>query len=386
MFRHRGEYMSSKFTSFLIEKGIIHQKSCPHTPQQNGIMERKNRHILETIRTLLVESLVSPKFWCEAAHTAIHIINRIPSSVLGKVSPYECLFGHPPSYSHLKVFGCLLFIHFPSLERNKLFPQAAWCMLLGYSDEHKGFLCFDPKDCWLCISRNVVFLEHIPFHSLRLINYNIQVSYFPHFVEPSSSPPVKQVYAHCPKQMPLDPPPLPAPTTEGNDPLAPLPLWRSSCISIPLDRFEFPVLFTSLDIIPIPTSYSQAANIPCWHDAMTNELLALEANKTWDFVPLPSHASVIGSKWVYSIKVRSDGSLDPYKARLVARGYKLEYWIDYEETFALVAKMTTEWCLLSVVVVRNWPVWQMDVKNAFFHGDLNETVYMRAPPGYVCPP
>lgn len=148
MFRLRGEYMSFEFTSFLIEKGIIHKKSRPHTPQQNGIVERKIRHILETIRTLLVESLVPHKFWCEAAYTAIPIINRIPSCVLGKVSPYECLFGHPPSYSHLKVFGCfsLCFIHFPSLKRNKLSPQAARYLFLGYSDEHKGFLCFDPKD------------------------------------------------------------------------------------------------------------------------------------------------------------------------------------------------------------------------------------------------
>ena len=77
-----GEYMSSEFSSFLSSKGIIHQKSSPHTPQQNGIAERKNRHILETVRSLLVEALVQPKFWCEAAHTAIHIINRLPSSVL----------------------------------------------------------------------------------------------------------------------------------------------------------------------------------------------------------------------------------------------------------------------------------------------------------------
>ena len=97
-----GEYTSTEFKNFLAEKGIIHQKSCPHTPQQNGVAERKNRHLLETVRTLLVESLVPPRFWCEAAHTAVHIINRLPSSVLGTVSPFECLFGHPPSYSHLR--------------------------------------------------------------------------------------------------------------------------------------------------------------------------------------------------------------------------------------------------------------------------------------------
>ena len=153
-----GEYTSKEFTSFLSDKGILHQKSCPHTPQQNGIAERKNRHLLEIVRTLLVESLVPPKFWCEAAHTTIHIINRLPSSVPGKVSPFECLFGYPPSYSHLRVFGCLCFVHLPSLERNKLSPQAARSMFLGYSNEHKGFLCYEHKERRLHISRNVLFL------------------------------------------------------------------------------------------------------------------------------------------------------------------------------------------------------------------------------------
>eukprot|EP00268_Persea_americana_P044937 TRINITY_DN4553_c2_g1_i10.p1 TRINITY_DN4553_c2_g1~~TRINITY_DN4553_c2_g1_i10.p1 ORF type:complete len:308 (+),score=35.45 TRINITY_DN4553_c2_g1_i10:1732-2655(+) len=119
---------------------------------------------------------------------------------------------------------------------------------------------------------------------------------------------------------------------------------------------------------------------------MTDELLALEVNKTWDLVPLPENTTIIGSKWVYSIKHRSNGSIDRYKARLVAQGYKQEYGIDYEETFAPVAKMTTVRCLLAVAASRNCPLWQMDVKNAFLHGDLKEVVYMRPPPGYSCPP
>ena len=229
-----GEYMSSEFSSFLSDKGIIHQKSCPHTPQQNRIAERKNRHILETIHALLVESLVPPQFWCEAAHTAIHIINRLPTSVLHKISPYECLFRHSPSYSHLRVFGCLYFVHLPSIERNKLSPQAVRCMFLGYSDDHKGFLCYDPKDRRLRTSRNVVFLEHIPFYSLRSDIHPVQVSFLPQFqashpATPSHPPPpITQVYVHHPKPAPPNahvPYQLlfPAPSS-GNDPPAPPPL------------------------------------------------------------------------------------------------------------------------------------------------------------------
>eukprot|EP00268_Persea_americana_P020974 TRINITY_DN21008_c0_g1_i3.p1 TRINITY_DN21008_c0_g1~~TRINITY_DN21008_c0_g1_i3.p1 ORF type:complete len:139 (-),score=20.40 TRINITY_DN21008_c0_g1_i3:93-509(-) len=118
---------------------------------------------------------------------------------------------------------------------------------------------------------------------------------------------------------------------------------------------------------------------------MNEELLALESNSTWDLVPTPLDASIIGSKWVYSIKVLSDGSLDRYKAQFVAQGYKQEYGIDNEETFAPVDKMTTVRYLRSIAAVRHWPLWQMDVKNTFLHRDPHETIYMRPPPGYAYP-
>ena len=187
----------------------------------------------------------------------------------------------------------------------------------------------------------------------------------------------------------LDPLPVPPPASSGiktSSTSSVIPLRRSSRTSVAPDRYGFPALFTSLDSAPIPTSYSQASKIAYWQDAMTEELLALEANHTWDLVPTPDKASVIGSKWIFSVKVNSDGSLDRYKARLVAQGYKQEYGIDYEETFVPVAKMITVRTLFCIAAARNWPPWQMDVKNAFLHGDLKETVYLKPPPGYACPP
>ena len=127
-----------------------------------------------------------------------------------------------------------------------------------------------------------------------------------------------------------------------------------------------------LALVPVvvPSSYNQAKDIHCWQDAMTGEILALDSSQTQELVPRPLGASVIGSQWVYSIKVKSDGSLNRYKARLVAHGFKQEYDIDCVETFAPVAKMTILWTLLAVPAIRNWQLWQMDVKNAFLHGDL----------------
>lgn len=103
---------------------------------------------------------------------------------------------------------------------------------------------------------------------------------------------------------------------------------------------------------------------------MADDIVALESNQTRDFLPRPKFGSMIGSKRVFSIKVKADGTLDRYKAYLVVQGFKQEYGIDYEETFAPVAKMTTVRSLLIIAAIRNWPLWQMDVKNAFFHGDL----------------
>ena len=114
---------------------------------------------------------------------------------------------------------------------------------------------------------------------------------------------------------------------------------------------------------------------------MEDELPNLQKTSTWVLVPLPAGKTLVGCNWVYKVKTHSDGSLERYKARLVAKGFSQEYGIDYEETFAPVAKMTTVRTLISVAAVRSWPLYQMDVKNAFLNGRLTEQDYIRPPPG-----
>ena len=130
-----------------------------------------------------------------------------------------------------------------------------------------------------------------------------------------------------------------------------------------------------------PTSYSQAAADPNWQQAMTAELNALQQNHTWTLVPLPAGHKPIGCKWVYRIKYHSDGTIERYKARLVAKGYTQVEGVDYIETFSSTAKLTTLRCILAVAASRNWHIHQLDVQNAFLHGDLHEEVYMDPPPG-----
>ena len=112
----------------------------------------------------------------------------------------------------------------------------------------------------------------------------------------------------------------------------------------------------------------------------------MEKTYTWDLVDLPRGKSAISCKWVYKIKTKSDGTIERYKARLVDKGYAQEYGIDYEETFASVARITSVRSLLAIATIHQWPLFQMDIKNAFLNGDLTKEVYMQAPLGYLeCP-
>ena len=118
---------------------------------------------------------------------------------------------------------------------------------------------------------------------------------------------------------------------------------------------------------------------------MKEELDAVHKIGTWDLVDLPSGKSAIGCKWVYKIKTRSDGTVDRYKDRLIARGFTQEHEIDYEETFAHVARLSSVITLIAVSTARKWPLFQMDIKNDFLNGELSDEVYMKLPPGYSHP-
>ena len=114
---------------------------------------------------------------------------------------------------------------------------------------------------------------------------------------------------------------------------------------------------------------------------MKEELDALTKNHTWDLVTLPPKQSVVGCKWIYKIKTHSDGSIERYNTCLVVKGFTQEYEIDYEETFALVTRISSVRAFLAVTAASKWDLFQMDVKNAFLNGDLREEVYMQPPPG-----
>ncbi|XP_031745067.1 uncharacterized protein LOC116405245 [Cucumis sativus] len=188
------EYKDSILLSFLSQQGTIVQRSCPHTSQQNGRAERKHRHILDSVRALLLSASCPEKFWGEAALTSVYTINRLPSSVLQNTSPFEKLYGISPDYSKLKVFGSACFVLLHPHEHNKLEPRARLCCFLGYGTEHKGFRCWDPLSNRLRISRHVTFWEHTMFSRLSsfhtsslVLNLSLQIHLLTFFL--SLNPP-----------------------------------------------------------------------------------------------------------------------------------------------------------------------------------------------------
>lgn len=141
-----------------------------------------------------------------------------------------------------------------------------------------------------------------------------------------------------------------------------------------------------------PETFESTSHNSEWMTAMKEEITALEQNQTWDLVPKPRDVKPISCKWVYKIKRRLDGSIDRYKAHLVARGFSQQYGLDYDETFSSVVKLTTVRVLLALAANKDWNLWQMDVKNAFLHGELDREIYMIQPmsfhnqnhPEYIC--
>ncbi|KAL6294169.1 hypothetical protein ACE6H2_002311 [Prunus campanulata] len=530
-----GEYINHDFQTYFKMHGIIHETTCPQTPQQNGVAERKNRHLLETARALLIGAHVPRHHWDDAIVTSVYLINRMPSKVLDFRTPLQALAQHGPlpSVQMLppRIFGCVAFVHLHKNQRGKLDPCALRCVFVGYAAHQKGYRCYHPSSRRTYVTLDVTFMEsemffHDPvsnslpqrsrgIEAMNKEDLGIQgpedwkethpnneveirnmsqatgrnepsdrssdspeaeiqnMSQATGRNEPSDRSPDSPEAENriCPKttglQEPSDRSPDSheaevriCPETTGRQEPSDRSLSRQKHdissyftnetdedpphISVPSDqspentpevsdsipstalvdeivRYQLPVrqnrgkppiryspdngkaskypianyvsaeklsaplqgFVHQLSAIHIPTKVSEALKDPKWFQAMTEEMHALEKNHTWTLETLPQGKRTVGCRWVYTLKYNADGSIERYKARLVAKGYTQTYGIDYDETFAPVAKLNTVRVLLSIAANLDWPLHQFDVKNAFLHGELTEEVYMDIPPGYV---
>lgn len=162
-----GEFVNLFLLELFLNHGVIHQTSCPHTPEQNGVVERKYRHLIETTIALLLQSSLPTNFWLEALTTAVYLANRLPHTTLNFQVPYCLLFNTSPDYSSLKPFGCSCFPWLKPYTSNKLSPKSQHCIFLGYCPNTKGYRCYNPVTSKVYTSRHVRFLESdFPYPSL----------------------------------------------------------------------------------------------------------------------------------------------------------------------------------------------------------------------------
>ena len=152
------EYLSAPFSDLLSSHGILHQSFCAYTPQQNGVAERKNRHLIETAHTLLLHHTVPQRFWGDAILTACYLINRMPSSILGDQVPHSLLFPNQPLFClPPRVFECTFLVHILTPSQDKLYAKATKCIFLGYSRLQRGYYFYSPDTHRYFVSANVTF-------------------------------------------------------------------------------------------------------------------------------------------------------------------------------------------------------------------------------------
>ena len=417
------EFTQKAIEELCLAHGIVHQTTCPYTSQQNGVAERKHRHLLDMVRTLLLAMRVPQYLWCEAVLTATYLVNRLPSAALGgaiplqRLTPAADLFSLPP-----RVFGCTAFVqdHTPGL--SKLAPRAQKGVFVGYSRTQKGYRVYFPDRRQYVTSADVTFHEDVPYFpsiqsggdlsspSLLPSVSATTVIDLPMIAPPSAitislpevSPPLASLQSDPsseqePPSSPLSPvlatspPPSPPPPVSDLDLPISLRKGTRQCTQYPIAHHVSPACLSpsyqsfALAVLTesIPKSYIEALQVPAWKAAMDAEYAAFIQWETWTLVPRPLDANVVSCKWVYSLKYNPDGSIARYKARLVTRGFSQAYGLDYHETFSPVACLSSIRVLFSITLDQSWPLHQLDVSNAFLYGDLAEEVFMEQPPGYV---
>ena len=391
-----GEYTSHEFQSYLTQEGIKHELTVPRTPEQNGVAERLNRTLVEAVRSMLIGANLPQQFWAEALATAVYLRNRSLTKVCN-LTPYEAWHGNKPSVNHLKVFGCTAYAHISKEERKKLDAKAKKCILMGYGTCVKGYRLYNPVEKKIIYSRDVVFDENTfglrtdnemnhkdASEMIKLITFDT-----PH--DDSNHIPVEEDEHEALPNVEEEPAPVPAPVPAPIPgvpvaALVPVPVRRSTRERRRPDLYGVWVNNTQANEYQEPTTYKEVLISPDkdkWMEAMEVEMSSLKSNNVYDLVQLPEDRKVVGSKWVYKRKTKADGSIDRYKARLVAQGFSQRLGQDYEETFSPVIRFESIRSIIATAVNQNMMIHQMDVTSAFLNGDLEEDVYMSQPEGFI---
>ncbi|KAK5785187.1 hypothetical protein PVK06_039741 [Gossypium arboreum] len=398
------EFFARSLGDFFKEKGIVQISSCVGTPQQNDIAKRKNRHLLEVTRSLLFTTNVPKYLWGKALLTATYLINRMPSKFLKFQTPQSIFLQHFPHFKPissilpLKIFGCTVFIQNIAPNKSKLDPKSLKCVLVGYSSLKKGYKCYHPPSKRFFTTMDITFYEQNSYFTQAENQGETWSDFQPQQVsppnlhsQPSELPSCSPLPADLsPVNAPIDSPVvpmtnLPTPTLNTLPENTPTPIDTAEmeeeisksttlddfpiairkgvrqCTKHPIEKFtsynslmlSFQAFTATLDKEQVPTSIAEALKDPKWRRAVEEEICALEKNATWTITDLPQEKKAVGCKWIFAVKYNSNG----------------------------MAKLNTIRVLLSLAVNCDWKLHQLDIKNAFLNGKLEEEVYMQLPPG-----
>ncbi|KAL0322768.1 UNVERIFIED_CONTAM: Retrovirus-related Pol polyprotein from transposon TNT 1-94 [Sesamum angustifolium] len=343
---------------------VLHETSAPYTPQQNGIAERKNRTLKEMMNAMLLSSGLPENMWGEAVQSACYILNRVPHKKLDK-TPYEMWKGFSPNLSYLKAWGCLAKVAYPEFKKSNIGPKTFDCVFIGYAQNSAAYRFMCLKDSSICESRDAEFFEQefplIDSHNSHKVSYPSSTPMIPSTTELRRS-----------KRQKIE-------NSFGPD-------FLTIFLAEDIDRIDDHVV-SAFFVDEDPKTYIEAItsiDSSFWKEAIKNELDSILENHTWDLVDLPRGSKPIKCKWVFKKKIRPDGSIDKFKARLVVVGYTQRKGIDYFDTYSPVTKIATIRTLIALSAIYGL-IHQMDVKTAFLNGDLNEEIYMEQPEGFAFP-
>ncbi|WJX93540.1 hypothetical protein P8452_75051 [Trifolium repens] len=319
-------------------------------------------------RTMINESNVEKYFWAEAINTSCYILNRATIRKVLNKTPYELWKGRKPNISYFHIFGCYCYILNIKDNLGKFDSKSDKGIFLGYSLTSKAYRIYNLRTQTLEESMHVKFDEFEEQPSIMEIDdEEVELIRNQNDDPNQESPPQqlpktwKTVTNHPPEQIIGN-------TEDG---------IRT--------RRSLQIIENNLGLISQlePRTIDEAIIDESWVEAMKEELSQFERNEVWNLVPLPKNHSIIGTRWVFRNKLDENGKVIRNKARLVAQGYNQQEGIDYDETFAPVARLEAIRILLAYASHKYFKLFQMDVKSAFLNGFLNEEVYVHQPPGFV---
>ena len=367
------EFDNAKLVKLTDDAGIKLRIVMPYTPEQNGLVERENRTIMNAVRTMLKDTGLPQFLWAEAASAAVYVLNRTgPSKTAGK-SPFEEWFGRKPTINRIRVFGSAAFVHVPNVNRGKLNDKAIKGYLVGYCD-NDGYRIFIPSKNDTIKSANVVFNEQQigpASQPLEIASNTGPSSDMFRILDTHDDSDKQEAGDLCTDKD------KPTPITDRT-------LRDRSTIQRPA-RFNDYEVYSSILKLEEPKTYDEAmksSEYANWKRAMDEEMASHAKHGTWELVKPPNGRKILDNRWVYRVKTNPDGSIERFKARLVAKGYTQTANIDYGETFSPVCRYDTIRALIATAAKENLKLFQIDVETAFLYGDLTEEIYMHQPEGY----